>query len=280
MMLWILCLLIFIIIMICILDTNRFVTRRYKIQTNKCNKKIKFVFLSDLHNKSFGKENEKLLEAIKRETPDFVICGGDMPTAHPGADMSKAISLMQKLSKEYQIFYGTGNHEYRLKLYPEKYGSMYQEYMDAIENPNIIFLHNESIRVSNELLIHGLDLERKYYKRFHRNIPTQQVIEDSFKKDIFKEAGYHIMLAHNPEYYDVYKKTKIDLVLSGHLHGGVAKLPILGGVISPSFQLFPKYDGGIFAKGNQKLIVSRGLGCHTIPIRFLNPAELVVVEIN
>ena len=112
---------------------------------------------------------------------------------------------------------------------------------------------------------------------------SQEVLKE--KLGSCEEQRFEILLAHNPIYFSEYVEWGADLILSGHVHGGVAKIPFLGGVIAPSFQLFPKYDGGKFQElgkdGRIKtMILSRGLGAHTIPIRIFNPGELVVVKIQ
>ena len=91
---------------------------------------------------------------------------------------------------------------------------------------------------------------------------------------------YQILLAHNPDYFENYAQWGADLVLSGHVHGGIMRLPLLGGVISPTLLLFPKYDGGLFKKGSSAMILSRGLGTHTLPIRIFNPGELILFTIS
>ena len=90
----------------------------------------------------------------------------------------------------------------------------------------------------------------------------------------------NILIAHNPDYFEEYSDWGADLVLSGHIHGGIMRLPVLGGVIAPSYRLFPKYDGGIFKEKNSTMLLSRGIGSHTIPLRFFNPAELHAVTIK
>ena len=95
-----------------------------------------------------------------------------------------------------------------------------------------------------------------------------------------RETKYEIMIAHDPFYFDAYAETDADLILSGHVHGGIMRLPLLGGVISPRLQLFPKYDGGKFEKNNTTMILSRGLGCHTLPIRIFNPGELICLTLS
>lgn len=88
---------------------------------------------------------------------------------------------------------------------------------------------------------------------------------------------FEILLAHTPKYAETYVKWGGDLIFSGHYHGGMMRLPFLGGVISPDFRLFPKYSKGQFTFGEQHLIVGAGLGEHTIPLRIWNPRELVMV---
>jgi hypothetical protein len=94
------------------------------------------------------------------------------------------------------------------------------------------------------------------------------------------EDKYNILIAHDPDFFDEYVDFGPDLVLSGHLHGGMIALPGIGGIISPQLQLFPKYDFGVFNKKNTTMIVSRGIGWHSIPIRIFNKAEIVTVTIS
>ena len=103
-------------------------------------------------------------------------------------------------------------------------------------------------------------------------------IEERIGKADFSK--YQILLAHNPIYTDTYLDWGADLVLSGHLHGGIVRLPGLGGMITPQFRLFPKYSGELTVKDQQSVVVSKGLGTHTIKIRFLNPAEIVVLHLQ
>ena len=92
--------------------------------------------------------------------------------------------------------------------------------------------------------------------------------------------AFQVLLAHNPSYMDEYLDWGADLILSGHLHGGMVRLPGVGGVIGPDFVVFPKYSGEMQKVGDQTVIVSKGLGTHTIHIRLFNPAEIVVIEMN
>ena len=124
----------------------------------------------------------------------------------------------------------------------------------------------------------GAQIDRVYYKRF-----KAQPMEQGYLAGILGKADesmYTILLAHNPDYFPQYAAWGADLVLSGHVHGGMMRLLILGGVVSPAFKFFPKYDGGIFKQGKSTMILSRGLGMHTIPIRIFNPGELISLIIS
>ena len=166
-----------------------------------------------------------------------------------------------------------------------------EEIFNKLENGEVLMEHEiiflkELLRLVDELygkyyqewqLAEQALQDRMYYKRF-RKIK----MEDTYLKDVIgtpKKDVYEILLAHNPEYFEEYAAWGADLVLSGHVHGGIMRLPVLGGVISPKLVLFPKYDGGRFEEKNATMILSRGLGMHTLPIRIFNPAELVVIHL-
>ena len=269
-----------ILIWVMLYDSNRFVVREHKISDKRIKKTARAVVLADLHNKRYGRENEKLLEAIRQQKPDFILVAGDLITAKPGKSLKPAIEILKELVKIYPVYYANGNHEYRLKLYPKTYGNMAQEYGQALEELGIDPLVNShAVLAEYGLAIYGAEIDKKLYRRFR--IP--QMSED-YLSSILGQAPkdmYTILLAHNPDYFPQYAAWGADLVLSGHVHGGVARVPLLGkGVISPGLRLFPKYDGGIFHEGESTMVLSRGLGMHTIYIRLFNPAELWVVELE
>lgn len=260
-------------------ESKGFVTKVYEISIPEAQLKEphNIVFVSDLHNHQYGSGNEKLLAAIREQKPDFVLVGGDIPIARENVSLENAIDFIQKLSREHQIYYSSGNHEQRMRIYPEKYGSMYEQYMESIQDGKLVYLHNESRSVFLEnfpMEIVGLEIEQEFYKRFsHEKLQKERVVQLLGEK----KAVYTILLAHNPEYFEAYAAWGADITLSGHVHGGVVRLPFVGGVLSPSVSLFPKYDGGRKQEFGKEMIISRGLGVHTIPVRLFNPAELVVL---
>lgn len=268
-----------ILLWVMIWDTNRFVIKKYAFRSDKLKRDCRIVFLSDLHNKEYGAGNERLLQAIRELSPDLILTGGDMLTAKPGASFDKAVAFILQCGEICPVYYALGNHEFRTRIYPETYGTMYQDYREGFRDSAIRFLDNESIVLPDfGIRLTGLTIDRKYYKRFGKRKLSEGYLEKTVgKADPF---SYQILLAHNPEYFPDYGSWKPDLVLSGHVHGGVIRIPGFKGLVSPALLPFPHYDGGLFEEHGSRMVISRGLGMHTIPVRLFNPGELVVVELE
>ncbi|MCM1123712.1 MAG: metallophosphoesterase [Eubacterium sp.] len=259
-------------------DCNRFVTVEYEIVSDKVTKPCKFALLSDLHNKSFGKDHERLVQEIDRISPDAVLTAGDMLTASRNSAYQKASSLMRQLASCYPVYYGMGNHEYALKTEPEQYGTIYDDYASELAKAGIRPLINENTYLPEyNIAVCGAQIAKCYYQKF-RKFPMDGQYLSKMLGDARQDAC-QILIAHTPQYFEEYAAWGADIVVSGHIHGGIMKLPILGGVLSPNLTLFPKYDGGRFTIGKSTMILSRGLGTHTIPVRVFNPGELVVVNV-
>ena len=140
-------------------------------------------------------------------------------------------------------------------------------------------LDNEHlISADPEVMIYGLNLPYEYYRKIATKHLKSGLMHDLLG-DVDREK-YSILLAHNPEHFKEYAAWGCDLILSGHIHGGIIRLPYLGGVISPGIKLFPKYDSGLFTSGKTTMLVSRGIGSHTIPVRINNKAEIVCLTIK
>ena len=264
------------LVIVMIVDSNRFVIREYILESDKVDKEYTFALLADLHNKTYGADNSKLLEAVNSVKPDFVLCAGDIMTTKPKYSLKTALFLMKNLGLKYSVFYGIGNHEYRMKLYREYYQDAFETYTDELKNMGIKVLDNETVQQS-VFSITGVSIDREYYKRFKKTVMKEGYLTNTIGKSCSDK--YQILIAHNPEYFEEYAKWGADLVVSGHVHGGIMRLPVFGGVISPKLVLFPKYDGGLFKKDRSTMILSRGLGMHTLPIRIFNPGELVVIHL-
>ncbi len=265
---------------IALYDSNRFTLTGYRVEDRRIQKNCRAVVLSDLHNKQYGKNNEKLLEAIRASEPDFILVAGDILTAKPGKRLDIALHLMAELAGQYPVYYGNGNHEHRLKLYPKVYGDMGDRYEEGLKAAGIDRLVNCHVELEElGLDIYGVELDRFYYKRFR-----VQHMEPDYLGQILgtpDERHFTVLIAHNPDYFPQYAEWGADLVLAGHVHGGMVRIPFLNrGVLSPNVRFFPKYDGGEYRRGGARMLLSRGLGMHTIPIRLFNPGELMVVEFS
>ena len=262
-----------------------FKVTRYKLRTSGMTVRgpeepFSIVFLSDLHNKSYGKGNERLLQEIRSQDPEAVLIGGDLLTSADPPQMEAALDLMKELTRWYPIYAVNGNHEQRLKEQTEKYGDAYDYYSQAVRSFGVHLLENTSEYAEfcrMPFRIWGYELPLDYYRRGRSfTLMTEQVTEVLGAP---KEGCCNVLLAHNPVYFDTYAAWGANLTLSGHLHGGIVRLPLLGGVISPQMKLIPDYTRGCYTKENHRKIVGAGLGSHTIPIRINNPPELVVIDV-
>ncbi len=262
-------------------EIRHFRVKKYRLSTEKQNgEPVKLLFLSDLHNCAYGKENGALLVAAEMEAPDLVLIGGDMFTAKDAVRAGRTEAFLRALSEKYPCFYALGNHEQRSAADPEHGAEWYARFQTFLQDCGIVLLDNASCSVNikgNRIDLYGLTLEKAYYQAVHA--PKLKAEDIAEKIGRAKPEGYAILLAHHPAFAKAYAAWGADLVLSGHYHGGTVRLGRQG-VISTSFRLFPRWSYGRFRENNTDLIVSGGLGQHTIPLRLWNPPELLVIEIN
>ncbi len=273
-----------VIIWVCLYDSSRFEVTERTFSDKRIKKPLRAVVLADLHDKQYGYRNEKLLEAIHAAKPDLILVAGDLLTAVPREKLDKVEAFLKPLSERYPILYGNGNHEHRIKLYPQTYGTLAEEYDRLMKKLGILVLVNAKEKLEDYgIAVYGSEIDRFYYERF-----GVRPMDPGYLKSLLGEPEkgcYNILIGHNPDYADRYAAWGADLSLCGHVHGGIARIPLyrdgrwrLCGVLSPNIRFFPKYDCGSFSFGDRTVLVSRGLGMHTIPIRFLNPGELMVLN--
>ncbi len=260
----------------------KFKRKVYEIHSDKLNngQQLSVILLSDLHLAEYGEDNLQLLQEIKAINPDVVLIAGDMVTAKVGYDTKVAENLLIKLALEYPIYYGMGNHEERLRTKVDIYGTLFCEYIKKLKMAGVIILDNENVSIDIHgisVCIFGLQLPLSYYQRM-TNIHLETEVMKSLLGKPAKDA-YNILLAHHPRYADAYFEWGADLILSGHIHGGVMRLGTQA-CVSPDLSIFPKFGYGKYDQGHQIMIVSGGLGEHTIPFRIFNPKELVHIVIK
>lgn len=276
-----------VFIVYCLIEMIRelrdFRVTKYRICSQKLNgikKEKKIIFLSDLHNRMYGEENERLLESIRNQHPDLILIGGDMLVRKDGNSYDKTVHFLAKLPGICPVYCANGNHEQKLKELPDKYEQSYEEYKKALTASGIHMLENASETVKLDevpVKLSGLEIPLGAYARFGKKELSLKEITDRIGEH---GDDYQILLAHHPGYMKEYLAYGADLILGGHYHGCVVQLPGIGGVISTNFTLFPKYSGGIYPEGEQTAVVSRGLGTHSVPLRLWNWPELIVLELS
>lgn len=264
-------------------EKKYFLVNTYVVQSEKITDgEHTFVFISDLHNNSFGVNQWELLEAVEKANPDAVLIGGDMIVTNSKSDKVQteiALHLVKRLAEKYPVYYGFGNHESRMKWKKEQYGNAYEEYCtELLDTGAKLVRGNERYLIGTDISVSGLELGEGCYRR----ISVDQIAIDDIKRELGEadEKRLQILLAHTPGFFEQYKGWGADLVLSGHYHGGTIRIPFLGGFITPQCKFFDPHCGGQFEEDGHTLIVSRGLGTHSVNIRFNNHAELIVVKLT
>lgn len=230
----------------------------------------KIAVISDLHNAEFGENNSSLIYLIKKENPDMIAITGDLIDSGK-TDIEIAENLVKKLVEIAPCYYVTGNHEAWI-------GGQYQELEEKLLDIGVDILNDRAVQLvkNNEIIqIAGLD-EPDFTDR---NSSIQESMLNVKIGNMNLTEDYCVLLAHRPETFNVYASENIDLVLSGHAHGGQFRLPFIGGLIAPNQGFFPKYDAGEYFENNTTMVVSRGIGNSIIPVRFNNRPEIVIVEL-
>lgn len=255
-------------------EKNNFVLMKYKFESDKIKTAKKFIFISDLHDKQFGKDNEKLIEAIEECKPDFIVIGGDMMVTKGLVDLKPSLLFCEKISKKYKVYYANGNHELRMKN--EKYGDLYSVLNKAVKEMGIYRLEDSCEKIE-EICIYGLDIDKKYYKKLDNAEFDNTYIEE--KLGSVSKDKFNILLAHSPLFLNPYAKWGADLVLSGHFHGGTVRVWKDIGLMTPQIHFFSDMVHGLKKKDATNLIISSGLGTHSINIRLNDRAELILIEL-
>lgn len=260
-------------------ERNHFVIEEAVITSGKIRSPKTLVFLSDMHDKEFGPQNIRLLEAIAGIHPDLVLIGGDTMVAKKGNGNLKATeNLVRGLTAIAPVYYGNGNHEQRLCAERAEYGDRYLKFCRLLKRYGVTYLSDASVDVGEDLTISGLNIDKVFYKDFvPAKMKTGYIRKHLGTAD---QNRFQILLAHSPMFLDAYGAWGADLILSGHFHGGTIRLPFAGGVMTPQFQFFLPWCAGVFEEDGHHMIVSRGLGTHSINIRFNNKPQVVVVRLK
>ena len=259
-------------------ERGHFVTEEVRIPSKKIKEPKTLVFLTDLHDKEFGRGNRELLSAIGALEPDMALIGGDTMIAKPGkAALDLTERLLDGLTKICPVFYGNGNHEQRLNRERGLYGGLYDQFCLLLEQYGVRYLNDASADAGEDLCISGLNLDNGYY----RNLSPDRMDQEYMKCHLgMADSGrFQILMAHSPMFFDAYAQWGADLTLAGHFHGGTIRIPGLGGLMTPQYQFFLPYCAGDFEKNEHRMIVGRGLGTHSVNIRLGNRPQLMAVRL-
>ena len=228
--------------------------------------------VSDLHNAEFGEGNEKLIELLSQTDPDMIVITGDLIDSRH-TDIEIALELARHAIKLAPVYYVSGNHEARV---PE-----YEDLKIGLVKAGTVILDNQKVQITREgesITIMGIDdpsFQEDYLFGDAASVTSSALSELQNESD-----GYTVLLAHRPELFETYVDAGVDLVVSGHAHGGQFRLPFVGGLVAPNQGFFPEYDAGLFSEGSTNMIVSRGVGNSIIPIRINNRPEIVVAKLK
>ena len=257
---------------------KRFVITEYQIRTDKLEQDKTLLLLGDLHEQVYGPGNRTLIEACRDAEPDLILCTGDMITAYETDQKNISLDLYGALSGIAPVFASAGNHESHLRI---RNPAFYRAYTREVFSRGVRFLSNRTSRIccgGDILFVTGLTVPPEKYRKLR--VPRLNDRELKELVHIENDGAYHIMLAHNPAFTDVYLRSGADLTLSGHNHGGVVRLGGNRTLISPYFFPLPRFGYGHFQKENAHAIVTSGLGDHKIPFRICNPPEIVRIRIS
>ena len=229
---------------------------------------FKIVQISDLHNAEFGTDNQKLIDILKSEAPDAIVITGDLIDARR-TNTEIAESFARRCMEIADCYYVPGNHEARL-------GDTYDAFESALIADGVNVLRNGSVRIRKEMdAIRIIGVDDPAFAKASDAITNLDAALEALSSDDFT-----ILLAHRPELIDEYSKWGIDLVLSGHAHGGQIRLPGIGGLYAPGQGFFPRYTSGNYTVGDTEMIVSRGIGNSAFPLRVNDRPEVVIVTLK
>ncbi len=260
--------LIILLISFCYWQNNGLMLTEYNFMSDKVTEELdgfKIIQVSDLHNKRFGANQQRLIELIKKQEPDIIVVTGDVIDSNR-TDVDTAIEFMELAVAIAPIYYITGNHEEWVE--PEVKESLLKQ----MEQTGTKIMDNKSILIES-----GGDSFR-LMGLAEASLLSNQLSEMTKEFDLEKELI--VLLAHEPQYIRQYSMANVDLVLSGHAHGGQFRLPFIGGIVAPDQGILPEYTEGVHKEGDTTMIISRGLGNSVIPLRLFNRPEVVSVELK
>ena len=262
-------------------ELKKFRITSYEYQTDKITQSVNFAVVADLHAHVYGRDNDILIQKIKEQKPDIILVPGDMIVSRYPETYETAYQTFEKLTEIAPVYFSNGNHESRVSKVPVMQTEAFLAYENRVRKLGVHILNNASEEVilhGGKFCISGLEIPLECYGK-----GSYEPLPEHFIRDVLghaKQDSVQILMAHNPMFAKEYAEWGADVSVCGHTHGGLVRIPGIGSVISPQFELFPKYDAGEFNFGDRKVYVSKGLGTHTFHIRVFDRAEVLMIRIN
>lgn len=241
----------------------------YYLTSSKLKEPLRLAVMSDLHSREFGEKNSDLVAAVAEQEPDLIAMVGDMVNQDDD-DISVIRTLCRKLQEIAPVYYSMGNHEGYMTITRTDSIALHE----ILKEDGVHVLYNqveEFTKGDDTICLAGISTAENNYDKWSK---------DALKK-FWDFNGYKILLSHYPSlYYEKLKDAKMDLALAGHYHGGIIRIPGLGGLYHPAEGFFPKYSGGQYRLTYGTLVVSRGMGDKHFSPRINNRPELIMIDID
>ena len=241
---------------------------------------FKILQLSDFHSSGYKDTTEIIISKVKEINPDIIVMTGDM-VSWEVKDIEELEKLINSLANLYPIYYINGNHEQLAEIVRTK---KYQNLLDELKSLDITFLRDNYVEITKDgqsINLYEIDIPLDNATGLYA---SRWQLESDYVETTLPQVDsskFNILLAHNPLFIKQYNKWGADLVLSGHMHGGIIRIPIIGvGILSPERVLFPRYDAGKFKRGDTTMIVNRGIGTSSIGLRIFNNPEISIITLN
>ncbi len=265
---------------------NGLVIERYEIKTGKVTEDIKIVLITDLHSHIYGKEQKEIADKIREQKPDLILLGGDI--ADDGVPIEGTKQFLSAIKDIADIYYVSGNHEF--------WSGDIENIKNTIRSYGVTVLENSYDEIfvnGNKIILAGVDDPDGFCEGYEKDGSDytgeklyntygswDEKVEKSFESLVVNNY-FSILLSHRPEKTDLYARLPFDLILSGHSHGGQARIPFfINGIVAPNQGFFPKYAGGLYEYSGKIHIVSRGVSFKPHMPRIFNPPEIVVITLK
>lgn len=256
-------------------EKNNLDVSRYNIGNKKISKKIdkyKIIQVSDFHSVKNEKLVNDIVYNIEKEKPNIIVITGDLFSNTDDKNIKASTNFLKEIKNIAPIYFVSGNHEARSNNYSKIKNILIDNNVTILDNKLKVIKYRGGeinlIGIDDPIMVNSGDID---------NFDT---IKKELCKVIFDKNKFDILLSHRPEFFDTYVNNNIDLILSGHTHGGQIRLPFIGAIYAPNQGLFPKYDSGLFKKEKTIMIISRGIGTSKLPIRINDRPELVIISLE